>query len=80
MGFEPTTPTLAGLCSAPELHPRCAGRAFELPSDRPLTGEPAGGARASRGPSKLPPTFAVGHPLFSVAYSPKAPQKWLERA
>jgi hypothetical protein len=32
MGFEPMTPTLARLCSAVELHPRRAGRDFELPS------------------------------------------------
>jgi hypothetical protein len=32
MGFEPTTPTLARSCSAPELHPRRAGRDFELTS------------------------------------------------
>ncbi len=25
MGFEPTTPTLARLCSTPELHPRSVG-------------------------------------------------------
>lgn len=26
MGFEPTTPTLARLCSTPELRPRSVGR------------------------------------------------------
>ncbi len=33
MGFEPTTPTLARLCSTPELHPltnRCSGVKAEL--------------------------------------------------
>ena len=64
-GIRTHDPNLGKLCSAPELHPRCAGRAFELPSDRPLTGEPAGGAPASPGPSKLPPTFAVGRPCSS---------------
>ncbi len=29
MGFEPTTPTLARLCSTPELHPHSVGQAYE---------------------------------------------------
>ena len=31
MGFEPTTPTLARLCSTPELHPLAAGGRRQSP-------------------------------------------------
>jgi hypothetical protein len=40
MGFEPTTPTLARLCSTPELRPR---------SDRALFKHPPAGLQAGRG-------------------------------
>jgi hypothetical protein len=32
MGFEPTTPTLARLCSTPELHPRSTRETAALPT------------------------------------------------
>jgi hypothetical protein len=39
MGFEPTTPTLARLCSTPELHPH--PRVVRRPSERlGITGPP----------------------------------------
>lgn len=38
MGFEPTTPTLARLCSTPELRPRSVGRVNIAWSDRAQEG------------------------------------------
>ena len=35
MGFEPTTPTLARLCSTPELHPHPAPGASRLYAAKP---------------------------------------------
>src|SRR5437763_946452 len=57
MGFEPTTPTLARLCSTPELHPHPErgygglGRLFPMPNGgrlgnrKPARGRTRGGGR-----------------------------------
>src|SRR5215471_5113838 len=40
MGFEPTTPTLARLCSTPELHPRSKTAKIAMPKDATVCNQP----------------------------------------
>jgi hypothetical protein len=40
MGFEPTTPTLARLCSTPELHPRSKTAKTAMPKDAAVCNQP----------------------------------------
>jgi Ala-tRNA(Pro) deacylase len=83
MGFEPTTPTLARLCSTPELHPQTPTRmgSNEIVDDRPNVHSPASLLKGRDMPADRATLFArldelgissttTDHPpMFTVAQS-----------